>query len=339
MISWDWGEALRGAVCATPGAALLLLVSVDPGIVFAIGVLPVALMGALPSRKQRLQALALGVAFAATYLLGSVLSQVPTVAVVAMFGVAYGAVVLTGRRPIGRVVLGVVLPALAVGLSADPAAGLVVASSMLVGAAWATAVATFWPSRAANAGRPPLAPEGRRARFYGLLLASAVSIALALGYAFDLGHLGWAPAAVVFVMRPQRDLLTARGAGRVLATLAGVVFAWLVVRQEPSELLLAAAVVGAVAAVLATRASRWYVTPAGTVTLVMLLVGTTMPDMLAYTLTERLRDTLLGMGLGLRLRRRGAVHAREVHKRRRVVRKGSRASELAPGAPAAARGR
>lgn len=283
-------------MCAAP-AAVLLFVSVDLGIVFAIGVLPVALMGALPSRKQRLRALALGVAFASTYLLGSVVGQVPPVAVVAMFSVAYGAVVLTSRTPVGRVVLGVVLPALAVGLSADPAAGLVVASAMLVGSLWATAVATLWPRRAANIGRPNPAPYVRQARSYGLLLACAVSLALVLGYAFGLGHLGWAPAAVVFVMRPQRDLLTARGAGRVLATLTGVVFAWLVVRQDPSEFLLAALVVGAVAAVLATRASRWYVTPAGTVTLVMLLVGTTMPDMLEYTLTERLRDTLLGVSL------------------------------------------
>lgn len=90
-------------------------------------------MGALPSRKQRLRALALGVAFAATYLLGSVVGQVPPVAVVAVVGVAYGAVALTSRTLVGRVVLGVVLPALAVGLSADPAAGLVVASSMLAG--------------------------------------------------------------------------------------------------------------------------------------------------------------------------------------------------------------
>ena len=296
-ISWDWREALRGAVCAAPAAVLLLLVSVDLGVVFAIGVLPVALMGALPSRKQRLRALALGVAFAATYFMGSVVGQVPLAAVVAIFGVAYGAVVLTSRRPVGRVVLGVVLPALAIGLSADPAAGLVVASSMLVGSLWATAVAAFWPRRAANEGRPSTAPDARQARTYGLLLASAVSLALALGYAFDLGHLGWAPAAVVFVMRPQRDLLTTRGTGRVLATLTGVVFAWLVVRQEPTGLLLAAVVVGAVAAVLATRSSRWYLTPAGTVTMVMLLVGTTMPDMLGYTLTERLRDTLLGVSL------------------------------------------
>ena len=103
--------------------------------------------------------------------------------------------------------------------------------------------------------------------------------------------------AVVLVMRPQPDLLTSRGVGRVLATLAGLVFAWLVVRYQPADLLLAVIIVGVVAAMAATRTSRWYVTSAGTAVLVMLLIGTSEPNQLRYALTERFGETLLGVAL------------------------------------------
>jgi uncharacterized membrane protein YccC len=99
------------------------------------------------------------------------------------------------------------------------------------------------------------------------------------------------------VMRPQPDLLTSRGVGRVLATSAGVLFAWLVVRYQPADLLLAVVIVGVVAAIVATRTSRWYVTSAGTGILVMLLIGLSAPDELRYALLERFGETLLGVAL------------------------------------------
>ncbi len=296
-ITWNWSEALRGAVCALPAAVVLLAVDVNLGIVFAIGVLPVAMIGVLPSHKQRLRALLLGIAFAVVYFLGNVVSQIPLAAVVALFGVSYGGVVLASERPIGRVVLGVVLPALAVGLSTAPSSGWIVGLCMIFGALWATGATMLWPERGASATQPPPTPDRQRTRTYALLLAGAASFALLLGYVFGFRHLGWTPAAVVLVMRPLPDLLTSRGVGRVLATLTGVVYAWLVVQYGPSELLLAITVVAIVAAILATRGSRWYVASAGTAALVMLLVGESTPDTLGYTLTERLGETLLGVAL------------------------------------------
>ncbi len=58
-ISWNWSEALHGALCCLPAAVILLATDVRLGIGFAIGVLPVALMGVLPSRRQSLQGLLL----------------------------------------------------------------------------------------------------------------------------------------------------------------------------------------------------------------------------------------------------------------------------------------
>lgn len=296
-ITWNWSEAVRGAICALPAAVVLLAIDVNLGIVFAIGVLPVTMIGVLPSRKQRLRAVLLGIAFAVVYFLGGVVSQAPIAALAALFGVAYGGVVLASEKPIGRVVLGVVLPALAVGLSSTPDEGWIVGLFMIVGTLWATGVTMLWPQHGAGADRPPSTADRQRTRTYALLLACATSLALLLGYVLGFRHLGWTPAAVVLVMRPQTDLLTSRGVGRVLATLAGVVYAWLVVQYDPSNLLLAATVVVVVAAILATRSSRWYVVPAGTATLVMLLVGESTPNTFGYTLTERLGETLLGVAL------------------------------------------
>ena len=132
-ISWNWSEALRGTLCCLPAAVILLVTDIKLGIGFAIGVLPVALMGVMPSRKQRLQGLLLGIAFAFVFLLGSVVSQIPLVAVVALFGVAYGAAMLASKRPIGRVVLGLMLPALVIGLSSVGALGLITSLFLLAG--------------------------------------------------------------------------------------------------------------------------------------------------------------------------------------------------------------
>lgn len=52
-ISWNWDEARRGVFCALPSPALLLGVDVSLGIVFALGTLPVALLGVPPRRAQR----------------------------------------------------------------------------------------------------------------------------------------------------------------------------------------------------------------------------------------------------------------------------------------------
>jgi hypothetical protein len=79
-ISWNWSEALRGAICTVPAAVMVLAVNANLGIGFALGVLPVAMMGVLPSHKQRLRALPLGIAFAVVYFLGAIMSQVALVA-------------------------------------------------------------------------------------------------------------------------------------------------------------------------------------------------------------------------------------------------------------------
>jgi hypothetical protein len=133
--------------------------------------------GVMPSRKQRLQTLPLSIAFAVVFFLGTIVSQIPLVAVVGLFGAAYGAAMLAGKRPVGRVVLALMLPALAVGLSSAGAIGLLTSLSLAAGALWATAVTMFWPEHSASAGPPAPAADRHQTHVYALLLTSATSLA------------------------------------------------------------------------------------------------------------------------------------------------------------------
>ena len=70
-ITWMWPEAIRGAICALPGAVILLAFNVSLGICFALGTLPVAMLGVPPARKARPRLVAAGLGFAVVYALGN----------------------------------------------------------------------------------------------------------------------------------------------------------------------------------------------------------------------------------------------------------------------------
>jgi uncharacterized membrane protein YccC len=79
----------------------------------------------------------------------------------------------------------------------------------------------------------------------------------------------------MFIMRPDPGLLASRALGRVAATFAGVLVAALVVRRGPTEVALALIVVSALAAMIGTRTSRWYVASGATGLVVLLMAGVT----------------------------------------------------------------
>jgi uncharacterized membrane protein YccC len=139
----------------------------------------------------------------------------------------------------------------------------------------------------------------RGARTYAILLAAAAGIALALGYLLDLTHVAWAAAAALFIMRPDPGLLASRAAGRVVATFAGVVAAGLVLRRGPAEIALAAFTLAAIAAMVATRSSRWYVTPAGSALIVLLMSGAASAHAFDVSFAERLVETAIGAALAV----------------------------------------
>jgi hypothetical protein len=242
-------------------------------------------------------------AFAVAYAAGCVVGQWPVLAVAALAGLAYTGVIASVRRPVVRVAPAVLVPAFALGMNEPVPDGFRLAAVFLAGGAWATVVAWCWreasaPTRApAPIGRPS---DAKRApRSYAICFAAAASLGLAIGYLLDVAHVAWAAAAAIFIMRPDPGLAASRAVGRVLATFAGVLLGALVYHRGPAEAALAMIVVATVAAMVAVRSSRWYVTAAGSGLLVLLLSGVSSRQEFSMAFHDRVLETAIGAGLAL----------------------------------------
>jgi fusaric acid resistance family protein len=304
-IAWDWSGAARGALSALPGGAIVFA-DVTLGIVVALGSLVVAMLGVPPSRKSRPRLGLVGLGFAAAYALGSVLGRWDVAAVAGLVVLAYLGVIASVRKPTARLLPALLLPALALGMNHPAPGGLVAASILLAGSAWATVVTYAWPESqppTVNATAADAAPERRRSvsavHIYAVIFAAAAVIGLALGYLLDLTHVAWAAAAAMFIMRPEPGLLASRAVGRVLATFAGVVAAGLIIRRGPAEIVVAVLVVAAIGAMVAVRTSRWYVAPAFSALIVLLLSGATSRNAFDISFSERVIETAIGAALAL----------------------------------------
>jgi hypothetical protein len=305
-ITWDWPEAGRGALTALPAAVIMLAVDVSLGIAFALGTLPVAMLGVPPHRSKRPRLGLAGLAFAISYALGSVLGLQAVVAVVGVTVLAYAGVLFSARKPAAKLLPAMLLPALALGMNHPAPDGFIVAAVLLAGCAWATIITYCWPQThppAVTTTTPGPAHDPAAARravqIYAVLFTAAAGLGLALGYLFGLVHVAWAAAAAMFIMRPDPGLLTSRAIGRTVATFAGVVAAALLLRRGPTETALAIVTIAAIAAMIAVRTSRWYIAPAGSGIIVMLVSGAAGTRVLDVTFTERITETALGAGLAL----------------------------------------
>jgi uncharacterized membrane protein YccC len=169
---------------------------------------------------------------------------------------------------------------------------------MVVGCAWAMLVTVCWPRPhppAITPAPPARAPDPVDARLaagsYAIGFAAAAGIGLALGYLLDLTHVAWAAAAAIFIMRPDPGLLASRAVGQTVATFAGVVAAGLLLCGGPTEIALAVVAVAAIAATVAVRTSRWYVVPAGTALVVLLISGVAFPSAVRAMMGRAVRDS------------------------------------------------
>jgi hypothetical protein len=304
-ITWDWAEAGRGLLCALPGAVILLAVDVSLGMGFAIATLPVALLGVPPQPGRRVRLGLVGLAFAGSYGLGSVLGRWEVAAVAALTVLAFAAVLVSVRRPAARLLPALLLPGVAVGMNHPAPGGLAIAAVMLAGSAWATLVTACWPRPHPPAVTPTPADRRRTPPVPARPPAATRSGSPRRGdrarpwIPLDLVHVAWAAAAAIFIMRPDPGLLASRALGRTVATFAGVVAAGLLVRRGPTEVALAVVTVAAIAAMVAVRTSRWYVVPAGTALVVLLMSGLAGAQEFQVSFAERLLETALGAGLAL----------------------------------------
>ena len=285
---------MLGAIYALPGAVVILS-DRSRGLALVLGVLPAAIVGVMPKRRGRLAIIVLGTAIGFPMFIGGLLAGVPVLAVVAIAGLGIGSALLAARVRFGQVAMTLSLPMVGVGLSypdLGKAAGL--AGLMVLGSIFACVVSMFWPERN-PAQTPAAAPKPTLG--YGVRLGAAGATAAAIGFLLGLEHVGWACAAALLVMRPGAEMQRLRSVGRVIAVAIGALAATGLVRLTPVAWVYSLAAIAALAACGATHRSRWYVTPAFTTFLVFLLLLYSHPQDAASRFTERLLETVLGVGI------------------------------------------
>ena len=299
-LSWDRREAARGALCCAPAAVLMLAGSTSLGAFAAIGALPVALAGVPPVRRDRLRLLVVGVVFAVAYVAGSAVHSRAVPAVALATGFAAASVVVTARTPRLRGPVGIAVPAYVLGMNVSPGAGLALGAVFFGATAWSVLVAWCWTVRTAP---PPVVPPPAVTTtpvpLYAALYAAAIAIGLVIGYGGGFDHVGWVAGAAALIMRPEPELSSRRAVGRALATYLGVTIAAVLSTRGLGDVAFAVVVVAAVAVAVGTRGSRWYVTPAFTGLVVLLLAGVSGTASFHVTFAERIVETTVGAALAL----------------------------------------
>ncbi|HEV7772675.1 MAG TPA: FUSC family protein [Conexibacter sp.] len=293
-IVWDRSQAALGAVYALP-AAVAMLSDPPTGLALATGVLPAAIVGLAPTRRARRALVVLGTLIGVPLFLGSLLANVPWLAVAAIGGLGVATAWLAARSRFGFIAMTLSLPMIGVGLSytdVGQSAGL--AGLMIAGSIYACLVSMLWPEHPQGGARPQAAPPTLE---YGVRLGAAGATAAAIGFIAGLEHVGWACAAALLVMRPSEDMQRLRSVGRIAAVAAGALAAVALVRIHPPVAVYSAAAILAVGGAAATNRSRWYVTSAFTTFLVFLLLLYATPEDAGRRFDERLGETLLGVAI------------------------------------------
>ena len=297
-IAWSWPAAGRGALFALPAA---LVAAHDPGrgLALAVGVLPAALIGLPATRRARLGLPVAGLCVGLPMVLGSLLSHHDLLAVSGVFAFAVVAAQLAARRRLGMVVMSLCLPMVGAGLSyrdLGQAAGFAVL--ILCGSLYAYLLTLLWPERPAPAGAdPPALMDRRTALDYGLRLGGCGASAAACGLALAPTHPGWPVTAALLVMRPAPDMQRLRSVGRVLSVFAGGAVALLLLRADPPDWGYAPACLGAIVLAAATHGSRWYLAPAYTSLLVLLMLLHADPAQAHGRFNERVTASVVGVAL------------------------------------------
>jgi hypothetical protein len=299
-LAWSSQDALRCGLCTLPAALVIVVGNPSKGLAWAVGVLPAAIIGLAPERRQRVRIAAVGVLFALSVLLGSLLAQTDLTAVVGIFVVAFAAAVLASHRPVGLVAMTLCAPVTAIGLSyADVTTALWLGLIMFGGSVFTWLVFLAWPDAPVAARAAPQLLPKTKARQYGLSSGLAAAVATAVGIAINTDHIGWAPAAALLVMRPADDMFRLRMVGRLVSVLLGALAAMAFLRVSPSDAAVAVVAIAALAGAGGTHASRWYVTSLFTTFLVltMLLWSDATVANEQWRFAERVGETCLGVGL------------------------------------------
>ncbi|HYP73507.1 MAG TPA: FUSC family protein [Microbacterium sp.] len=298
-LAWNWSFFLLGAIYALPA---LIVVPLHPiaGLALAVGVMPVAAFNLPGTRRGRRVIPLLGLASGLSMFLGSVLTQVPWLAVSALFGLAVGGAFWARHSRIGALMVVLCLPLTGIGLSISTiASGAMLGGLIILGSLYAFAVALLWPEHQV----PPPPRQGRATTAetltYGILLGLAGATAASIAYWLGLEHVGWPTGAALLVMRPARDQLVFRSVGRSISVLVGAFAAAGLAALNAGSVVTAIAVALVLAALAATQASRWYVAPGFTSFIALTLIMQTSDSPPAVRFTERVLETVLGIAVAL----------------------------------------
>jgi hypothetical protein len=228
---------------------------------------------------------------------GALLAETDWLAVVGISAVCVGAALAAARRRLGLLAMMLCAPLVGVGLSESVHTALEAAALIITGSAYCCLVSLAWAERPAVPAPRKSPMTSREALDYGLRLGCAGAAATAVGLAWAPTHPGWAPAAALLVMRPAREMQKLRSQGRLLSVLLGGTGAALLVRLQPPDAGYAAALMAALAAATATHRSRWYVLPAFSTFIVLLLLAAGDPGDVGARFGERVLATVVGVGL------------------------------------------
>jgi uncharacterized membrane protein YccC len=299
-IAWSWPAALVGAVFAIP-AVVVMPFDVTSGLALAFGVLPAAIIGVAPVRRARVRVVLLSALMGVPIFIGSLLSDEPGLAVAAIMVLAVGAAMLSTRPPLGPILMTISLPMIGIGFSfRDVGEGLGLALLIIAGSVYAYLVSLLWPERVvppsdATPMRSTVTPRSMIG--YGIRLGLAGATAAAIGFGFDFDHVGWATAAAMLVMRPSAEMQRLRSVGRVVSVVLGALAAGGLALATTSPGWYSIAIAAVLAAVAATRPSRWYVTPAFTTFIAISMLVYAHPHTAQSRFNERVGETLLGVAL------------------------------------------
>jgi hypothetical protein len=266
-------DTLHAALGVVPAFVLIAAGHLTVGVAFAIGLLPTSLMGIAPRRKLRLVYGIVGCLFGLGILLGALIINAHDIFDTALlfFGICFLATILASKRPVGTLLLGILIPSLGIGTGygISKAAGLMLA--FMAGSLWSSLVMLPWPES------PPdpqarvrlTAMRPRHVKTYGVLLGLTAATAIFVGHFFDIPYPGWIATAAMLVIRPVQDMTGWRGVGRAVSTIAGTILVIIVLGLSLNHV--QTALVSAVIAVLTigARTSKLYVTPFGTAFLIL----------------------------------------------------------------------
>ena len=301
-ISWNWRYATVSLIAMIPAVCIMIFGNTTLGLTVAIGVVIACILPLPPTRKNRLARIPLiGCLIAIGLVLGSLLSNVPVLAVASIGALAYGLARLatTGYGKLGAAGTAL-LPIVAIGFSyQDTAEALGLGLVIIAGAVWTALLSLALPESSPRTEEKEAASGDSKVGAYSVTYALAAMVSSAIPFAAGWQHVGWVAGSTLFVMRPTLEMTDFRSLWRAVSVFVGAAAAAILLSLDMSAWVAAVVVTLVVAVASATRGSRWYITP-GFLTFIVffvLLYGKTGDGAIAGRFEERVGEVLLGIAI------------------------------------------